>query len=434
MADLPSEPAVDARLRDFLATELRKAELDFPHLTRPQQVRARRRLPIGILAAAVAVLLLVVVAPRFVGPVFEGTAGTPMGADGLPLSINGEPVLRGEAIASRLGGDGGFLAGGTLVLDTGPCLSLSERAQIGCEQDWTLVSAPLSDPVASFVLDGAATAPGFVRTSGALTVVRVGSASPVSGVLVVEEVVWRQPTKGPVPADATPPEGGTTNDALWPDFVAAWDRDGVTIAGYVPKRYLLDGGPLTPGGSPSNPPQGLPVPVYGEDLTTLVGHMVPGVGFVALGSTDVPAGPSVSVAPASVAPSPSGASGTPASTVRVGDWLASCEGVETLDCQGAVERFTNLLARSTATVFDQSGGNLTVTARPICPVVPDWADGSYCWQVSATGTTWSSTNQPVCMVIARRGTDVRYPAYVSVGGPDGTGRAGGMPEGWPSCD
>lgn len=307
MADLPSEPAIDARLRDFLAAELRQAELDFPHLLRPERLPAHRRLSIGILAAAVAVLAFAVVAPRFLEGALPGTGGTPIGADGLPLSINGEPVARGNEIGSRPSG-GSFLAGGTLVIDTSPCVSRSARAQLGCGEGWQLVAGPIDNPSAVFVLDGIATVPGFVRTSGAATVARVHAWATASGdvsseILVVEAIAWRQPTKGPVPENATPPEGGETNDALWPDFVSVWGSDGVTIAGYAPKRYLLDpGSHLTPG-SPSNPPKPDPVPVYGEDLATLVGHMVPGVGFVALGSTGIPTGPSVSVGP-SVAPSP----------------------------------------------------------------------------------------------------------------------------------
>jgi hypothetical protein len=46
------------------------------------------------------------------------------------------------------------------------------------------------------------------------------------------------------------------------------------------------------------------MPVYGEDLATVVGHMLPGVGFVATGSTGVSSAPTPMVAPASVAPSP----------------------------------------------------------------------------------------------------------------------------------
>jgi hypothetical protein len=76
MADLPSEPAVDARLRDFLEAELRQAELDFPHLQRPERLPERRHLPIGILAAAVGVLAFVVVAPRFLESMSVATGWT----------------------------------------------------------------------------------------------------------------------------------------------------------------------------------------------------------------------------------------------------------------------------------------------------------------------------------------------------------------------
>jgi hypothetical protein len=307
MGDQPSEPAVDARLLDFLAAELHQAEIDFPIIPLPARLSTRRRFPIGVLAAAVAALAFVVVVPRFLEGGVAGTGGTPMGADGLPLSIDGEPVMRGDEIRSRPSG-GSFLAGGTLVLDTSPCVVGSARAQLGCGEGWQLVAGPIANPSAAFLLDGVADSFGFVRTSGAPTVARVHAwttaLGDVSGpVLVVEAIAWRHPTKGPVPESATPPEGGETNDALWPDFVSVWGSDGVTIAGYAPKRYLLEpGSHLTPG-SPSNPPQTEPVPVYGEDLVTLVGHMVPGVGFVALWSTGMPTGPSASVG-ASVAPSP----------------------------------------------------------------------------------------------------------------------------------
>ncbi len=76
-----------------------------------------------------------------------------------------------------------------------------------------------------------------------------------------------------------------------------------TIAGYVPKGFLFGpSGDLL--GTPSNPPQSEPEPVYADDLTTLLGYMVPGSGFVPLGSSAPPAGPSGPVAPTpSVAPS-----------------------------------------------------------------------------------------------------------------------------------
>ena len=153
-----------------------------------------------------------------------------------------------------------------------------------------------------FTLDGASAAPNFVRTSGAPTVIRVGPPSQNPTVLAVDAIAWRQPTRGPMPDPATTPDGGI-NEALVPDFVSVWAADGVTIAGYVTKRDLLEGPDMTPGGTPSDPPQALPIPVYGDDLVTLVGHSVPGVGFVALGSTESPVPPSPSLVPASVGPS-----------------------------------------------------------------------------------------------------------------------------------
>jgi hypothetical protein len=119
--------------------------------------------------------------------------------------------------------------------------------------------------------------------------------------------------------------------------------------------------------------------------------------------------------------------------VMVGEWTANCNGVAVVDCRGSVERFVNLLARDAAGILDESGGLLDVTSRPVCPPVQAWADGSECWQVSARGATWPAGGA-ICMVIARRGSDLRYPPYVQVGGEDGTGRAGGMPAGWPSCN
>ncbi len=314
MADAPSGPGVEAWLGDFLAGELRQAELDYPHLPRRERRVGRRDIPfrrtaplaVALATAGLAALALVVIGPRLIDRESTGTGAIELDTDGVPLAIGGQPVARGDEIADRLS-SGSFLAGGTLVLDTSPCLSRSERAQLGCPEGWTLVAGPVENPSAVFALDGAPIAPGFVRTSGARTVAlvhgRADAAGSVSGgILVVESIVWRQPTKGPIPENANPPQGGQINDAFVPDFVSAWAGDGVTIAGYVPKRFLLRGGDLSPG-SPSDPPQAEPAPVYADDLKALVGHMVPGVGFVALGSSAGPASASISVA-ASVGPSP----------------------------------------------------------------------------------------------------------------------------------
>ena len=172
------------------------------------------------------VLVAVLVAPRESGsvasspvnssPVASGASELQMGEDGLPLSIDGEPVLRDAAIAAQAG-TGGFLAGGTLVLmSTGLiCVSGGEQAQLACGDDWSLVSGPLEHPSFVFTLHGAPTAPGFVRTSGAPTVIRVGPPSTISRVLTVDSITWRQPTKGPRPDITTRPDG-SLEEAIHP--------------------------------------------------------------------------------------------------------------------------------------------------------------------------------------------------------------------------
>jgi hypothetical protein len=86
------------------------------------------------------------------------------------------------------------------------------------------------------------------------------------------------PTTGPIPPAAYLANG--IDAALVPDFVPVWDRDGTTVAGYIPKAYIL--GPTLPTVTSSRPEGGI-APVYADDLTTLVGHMYPDRGFVPLG-------------------------------------------------------------------------------------------------------------------------------------------------------
>ena len=86
------------------------------------------------------------------------------------------------------------------------------------------------------------------------------------------------PTKGPIPQAAYVANG--IDAALVPDFVPVWGRDGTTVAGYIPKAYLL--GQTTPTGVSARPVADI-LPVYADDLRTLVGHMYPDRGFVALG-------------------------------------------------------------------------------------------------------------------------------------------------------
>jgi hypothetical protein len=113
--------------------------------------------------------------------------------------------------------------------------------------------------------------------------------------------------------------------------------------------------------------------------------------------------------------------------LQVGDWSAGCDGVGPDDCQGVAALFVNNLARSQQSVFEQSGGTLSVEPRPDCPIVPDWADPGFCWQASALVPSGS-----ICMVIARQGPS-RPDGFGQVGGDDMAGLAGGPPEGWPRC-
>jgi hypothetical protein len=94
-------------------------------------------------------------------------------------------------------------------------------------------------------------------------------------------------SKGTIPP---PGPDGQIDPGRAPDFIGVAGRDD-RIAGWVPKRFLLE--PQT--GSAAEE-----MPVYADDLTTLVGHMVPGKGFVPLGvdpatipDFPVQAGPSV---------------------------------------------------------------------------------------------------------------------------------------------
>lgn len=105
-------------------------------------------------------------------------------------------------------------------------------------------------------------------------------------------------TKGTMPPAA---QDGQVDPSAAPDFIAVAGDDG-GIAGYVPKAYLF------PEHVDAGRAEDIDWPVFGEDLRTLIGHMVPGRGFVALG-----------VDPATV----------PTFAVRTGPSLAAPPGVST---------------------------------------------------------------------------------------------------------
>lgn len=73
----------------------------------------------------------------------------------------------------------------------------------------------------------------------------------------------RAPTKGPIPQDAIN-DAGRLDESRVPDFIPALDQQGA-IAGYV--RYCA----IAAGGA---------IPVYADDLKTVVGYMIPNKGFV----------------------------------------------------------------------------------------------------------------------------------------------------------
>lgn len=85
----------------------------------------------------------------------------------------------------------------------------------------------------------------------------------------------------PNPTGAVP----TVDPAAMPDFIPATDRDSDTQVGWVRSVDVLD--PTLPQAGPDA--QGIAfearrIPVYADDLKTVVGHMVDGRGFQKLGS------------------------------------------------------------------------------------------------------------------------------------------------------
>ena len=66
-----------------------------------------------------------------------------------------------------------------------------------------------------------------------------------------------------------------------PDFIAYVGRTD-RIIGWIPKSFLLEPGRRCRG------PQCDPIPVHADDLRTIIGHDVPGRGFVASGADPAP--------------------------------------------------------------------------------------------------------------------------------------------------
>lgn len=82
------------------------------------------------------------------------------------------------------------------------------------------------------------------------------------------------PTRGPIPPEAFPAEGGPIDQELVPDYIPALGQDGEEV-GWVAKELAV------PVVDPGNRQL---IPVYADDLKTVVGHMVGGYGFAPLGT------------------------------------------------------------------------------------------------------------------------------------------------------
>lgn len=143
--------------------------------------------------------------------------------------------------------------------------------------------------------------------------------------------------------------------------------------------------------------------------------------LVATGACTSPVTPT----PSGVLPSSATNTATPTqtlapnpTTVDVGGITVTCVDVDSSACKDVAAVAISNLGRGVPP------DGVMVAARPVCPVVPDWADGSFCWQAR-----FVSTANPLCMVIAERPT---LGGYGQVGGPI-PGRAGLLPAGWPDC-
>jgi len=89
--------------------------------------------------------------------------------------------------------------------------------------------------------------------------------------------------------------------SLVPDYIEALGRDGQPV-GYVTREDALGLGPQITDNT--GRPVDVPITVYAGDLATVVGHMVPGRGFVPLGADpksipeyDVKTGPAKPASP-----------------------------------------------------------------------------------------------------------------------------------------
>lgn len=125
----------------------------------------------------------------------------------------------------------------------------------------------------------------LLRVRIALIGVLIGGAAlggaAVSGALGSIGEASGSPSVGRIPNAAF--SGGHLNATLVPGYVPALNQQG-SVVGYVRKTDILAPAPNSAGVVVSPAPASTePIPVYASTLDKVVGHMVPGVGYVALG-------------------------------------------------------------------------------------------------------------------------------------------------------
>ncbi|HEY7025058.1 MAG TPA: hypothetical protein VH371_08870 [Candidatus Limnocylindrales bacterium] len=122
-------------------------------------------------------------------------------------------------------------------------------------------------------------------------------------------------------------------------------------------------------------------------------------------------------------------------TTDVDGWSVSCGLTSQSDCKRVAESFINQLGWDYLTVASSTGRNLSVDNWPTCELVlPYWASGPGCWQISAP---WPATDswQPllpgmICEVVARGKVDGIEGVHQFAG--DYLGGAAVGPD-WPPC-
>jgi hypothetical protein len=130
------------------------------------------------------------------------------------------------------------------------------------------------------------------------------------------------PSKGPIPSS----KSGVLEISKAPDFISVIVGD--KVIGYSPKSDLIPptGSTQTPAGFGSTP-----IPVFSGDVTTLIGHMYPGIGFVALGHS-------------------------PKSAPCVPESVTDGTATRTIPCQSVSVTLPNVVGMSTPTAAGQLSG------------------------------------------------------------------------------